>query len=242
MPSLRGKLRGDFDERLGLQFGGVRHHPGRDAAAMQFGQAIGGEDVGIARVLRRVQRVAGPGPQLRRRIDLLRIERVGDGALHRLVMRRQRPVLQPRGHEQQAPAVGLHDERRVAAQRVHAVRMPAPVGAHLGRLAQRRSPACRGRSSARARRPTTPCACARTRAARRDRPRRDCRGCGDCQARRMPSPGDCPDRRARPAGASASDCRQRREIPRCTSSRRRPCCRRPSAPGSSPPARGRPRV
>ena len=33
----------------------------------------------------------------------------------------------------------------------------------------------------------------------------------------MPIPGDCPDRRVRPAAASASDCRHRREIPRCTS-------------------------
>ena len=98
---------------------------------MELGETKGREHVRIGGIARVLQLVAGAGPAIGGRVVLLRVQRIADRAFHWFVMRRQRPVLEAGGDEDHRLAVGLHDERVVAAMRVHALRVLAeirPVG------------------------------------------------------------------------------------------------------------------
>ena len=128
MPSSCGQLGRDLGEALGLQLGRGRHRAGRRAARVVLGQPVGGHRVGVARVADRVVRVVGPLPALGRRVVLLRVERVPDRRLDRLVVGRQGRVLQARGHEERRLAVRDHDVGRAAVEGVHSLRVLAPVG------------------------------------------------------------------------------------------------------------------
>ena len=77
---------------------------------------------------------AGERPHHRADV-VLGVERVGEGRFHRLVMRRERAVFGAPGREEPAAAVGFHDERLGAADRVHSHRARAgAVAGGFGRL------------------------------------------------------------------------------------------------------------
>src|SRR5205823_7971951 len=65
------------------------------------------------------------------RVGALRVERVAERRLVRLVVRRQRPVLEPLGDVEPGAAVRLHDERVVAGDGVLGL---GAVGRHVARL------------------------------------------------------------------------------------------------------------
>jgi hypothetical protein len=88
------------------------------AGSVVFGQSIRRQDVRVERITRRdCVAVVGAFERSRRRIRLLRIDAVVDRRFERFVVRWQRAVLETTRDPDAAHSIGMHDERRVAAQR-----------------------------------------------------------------------------------------------------------------------------
>ncbi len=112
----------------GLQLGGGGTMRVGMAARMVLGQAVGGDGVGVIAGRRPRGRGCRPGPiSWPPGCPAACKAAFSNGRLHRLVVRGQRPVLQPGGHEQRALAVRDHDEGRLPVERVHARRLLRPV-------------------------------------------------------------------------------------------------------------------
>src|SRR5579872_3776506 len=76
--------------------------------------------------------VFGPYPLHPRRIALLAVERIADQRFLRLIMYRQRTILQSAGNEDPAFAIGLHEKWIDARNRVLAARVRIrPIGGWL---------------------------------------------------------------------------------------------------------------
>jgi hypothetical protein len=118
--ALCGQCGRNLTEHLRLQLGEVRQPAAHPAGGVVLGEPVGGEHVRIhVRAWRpgaRRAEVVCPREGDSRGTLLLRVERVGDRGLLRLVVRGQRPVNHTLGGEQPALAVGLHDERVVARE------------------------------------------------------------------------------------------------------------------------------
>ena len=126
--ALRGQLGADLAEERRLQLGQVRDRSGssrRRCGARSAGRSSARTGYRRSGCRRRVVRVLRPANCWRRGFDALPVQRVRERRLVRLVVRRQRPVLEALRDEQPAAPVGLHDERVVAADRVRAF---APSG------------------------------------------------------------------------------------------------------------------
>ena len=95
----------------------VRTHARRRCGARSAGSSSGRTGTSLPRAAR----TRCPARELLARgIRAHRVERVVERRLVRLVVRRQRPVDEPAGREEPATAVGLHDERVIAPDRVRA--------------------------------------------------------------------------------------------------------------------------
>ena len=120
-PALGRQLRRHLAEHLRLQFGQIRQPPAHPARGVVLGQPVGGEHVrvhvGAGRARARRAQVVRPREDDPGRALLLRVKRVGDWRLLRLVVRGERAVDHPLGGEQPGLAVGLHDEGVVSRQR-----------------------------------------------------------------------------------------------------------------------------
>jgi hypothetical protein len=118
--ALGGQCGRDLTEHLRLQLGEVRKPAAHPAGGVVLGEPVGGEHVRIHvrpwRAGARRAEVVSPREGDSRGTLLLRVERVGDRGLLRLVVRGQRPVNHALGREQPALAVRLHDERVVAGE------------------------------------------------------------------------------------------------------------------------------
>ena len=98
---------------------------------MVLGQPVGGQHEREPLVAGRVVGVVGALEDLARRVGALRVQRVVERRLVRLVVRGKRPVDQPGLRVDPAQPVGVQDERVVAGDRGHA-------GVLAGRLVVRR--------------------------------------------------------------------------------------------------------
>jgi len=120
--ALRGELRRDLAEERGLQLREVRQEPGHAAGRVMLGQPVGGrherEHLGARLVAARLVAVLRVTEDLPHRVVLLAVEQVPQRRLLRLVVGRQRAVHQAGRGEQPGLAVGLHDERVGAGDRV----------------------------------------------------------------------------------------------------------------------------
>ena len=124
----------DLGEILRLEFGQDRRRAGRQSAGMVLGDAVRRQGVRETRVGGLVKLVVVAFPDLRDRVLLLCVNRVADRRFDRLVMGRQRRVLEAGRREHRQFAVGDHDERAIAAERVHALGMRRPVRLVMRRL------------------------------------------------------------------------------------------------------------
>ena len=113
-------------KNAGWQLGQVGQEPGHAAGGVVLGQPVGGghvrEHLGSGLVPARLVPVLPVPDDLPDRVVLLAVEQVAERGFLRLVMGGQRAVGQPRRSEQPCLAVGLHDERISAGDRVHAGR------------------------------------------------------------------------------------------------------------------------
>ena len=98
------------------------------ARRVMLGEAIGREHVRKALVGERGVGIVGTLLPIGRRIRLRRsgYSAIAERRFQRLVVRRQRTVLQSAGDEQPGDSVGMQDERLVAGDGIHALR--AAVG------------------------------------------------------------------------------------------------------------------
>ena len=170
-PALGGQLRAQLDEHLRLQFVEPGIEPAHRPAQVVLGESVGGGhhgELGLGRVGHMVERSREEAHPWRAHV--IGIEQVADRRLERLVVRRQRAVLDAAGGEQPGDAVGLHDERVVAGDGRHAGR--AGRRAIVGRLVRLEVRPVEAHPEAASRHPTRRASSAPTRAGPRDRPRR----------------------------------------------------------------------
>ncbi len=121
MPPQRREFRAKLDEHLRLQFVEPAIESAHRPAQVMLGQAERAGDDGKLAARRSGQLIERPGESAHRRAARLPgIKEVADRRLDRLVVRRQRAVLDGPGSVKPAQAVGLHDERLRARERRHA--------------------------------------------------------------------------------------------------------------------------
>ena len=119
-PALGGQLRAHLDEHLRLQFVEPGVEPAHRPAQVVLGESVGGGhhgELGLGRVDQTIARSREEAHT--RRTHVIGIQQVADRRLEGLVVRRQGAVLDAAGGEEPGDAVGLHDERVVAGNRVH---------------------------------------------------------------------------------------------------------------------------
>src|SRR4029453_11418887 len=97
-------------------------HP---AASMMLGQPISGQNVRKARVAWRCETVFISCEPVHDRVRITRIEPISYRRFQRLVMRRERAILQTFRNIHPAQAVFVQDERRVAALTVKTSFVPS---------------------------------------------------------------------------------------------------------------------
>ena len=121
-PNFFRQLGRDFSEQLRLQLCQVRKCASHSSRCVMFSEAISREHVRKARIPRRVCiRIIRTLFLLCRWIWPLRVQRISQQRLQRLVMRRQRPILQSAGNVQPADAVRMKNEWSRAAKCLHPV-------------------------------------------------------------------------------------------------------------------------
>ena len=121
-PSFLRQLRRHLSKQLRLQLRQMRKCASHSPGCVMFSQAISREHVRKTRVTRGVCiRIIRPLFLLCRRIRSLRVQRISQQGLQRLVMRRQRPILQSAGNVQPAHAVRMKNKWPRAAKCLHPV-------------------------------------------------------------------------------------------------------------------------
>ena len=101
------------------------------AGSVMLGQSVGCQDVREARILGRCIGIVGPFLAIRRRIALLRIERIRENGFERLIVGGQWSILQAARDVRPTDAVRMQSERSCSAESFGAVAVPE-VGCGVG--------------------------------------------------------------------------------------------------------------
>src|SRR5207237_309913 len=112
--------RTDLDKHFGLQLVKPTVETAHWPAQIMLGEPMRRRDDWIVRIHRRRYRIQQMLTMRGDWILSLVVQQIGNGRFHWLVMRRQWPIDCSRRSIQPALAVGFHDERTIARERVHA--------------------------------------------------------------------------------------------------------------------------